>query len=53
MKRIKNWIIVKLGGIPLSYLTPEESQRIHNRRFNEAMDNCYLDKFNNSFKTKK
>jgi hypothetical protein len=52
MKRIKNWIIVKLGGIPLSYLTPEESQRIYNRRFNEAMDKCYLDKLNNGFKTK-
>jgi hypothetical protein len=45
MERIKNWIIIKLGGIPLSYLTPEESQRIHNRRFNEAVDNCFADNF--------
>lgn len=33
----KEWLIGKLGGIPLSSLTVEELQRIHNRMTRESM----------------
>ena len=35
---IKEWLIGKLGGIPISFLTDEELQRFYNRKMNEAMD---------------
>lgn len=47
---IKERIIRKLGGIPMWFFTPEELQRFHNRKMNEAIDKNYYDMFNNGFK---
>lgn len=46
----KEWLIVKLGGIPTWHFTTEELQRFYNRKFNEVIDKNYYDIFKNGFK---
>ena len=50
---IKEWLIGKLGGIPMSFFTAEELQRFYNRKMNEAIDKNYYDILNGGFKTNK
>lgn len=47
---IKEWLIGKLGGIPMWYFTAEELQRFVNRKANEAIDRNVYDTFKNGFK---
>lgn len=35
---IKEWIISRMGGIPIWYLTNEELQHFYNRTMNELLD---------------